>query len=88
MARLARRALEARPSTYRDRFYYDTVTFTDRNLRFMIDALGSDRVVFGTDWPAPMQVYGAVERLRTSEVLEESERADLLWRTAASIFDG
>lgn len=79
---------EARPSAYRDRFYYDTVTFTDRNLRFMLDVLGSERVVFGTDWPAPMQVYGAVERLRTSDVLEESERADLLWRTAASIFDG
>jgi aminocarboxymuconate-semialdehyde decarboxylase len=78
---------QAKPSSYRDRFYYDTVTFTDRNLRFMLDALGSERVVFGTDWPAPMQVYGAVERLRTSDVLREPERADLLWRTAASIFD-
>jgi aminocarboxymuconate-semialdehyde decarboxylase len=75
-----------RPSSYVDRFYYDTVTFTDRNLRFMLDVLGSDRVVFGTDWPAPMQVYGAVERLRSTDALEDSERDDLLWRTAARIF--
>ena len=73
----------------RDRFYYDTVTFTDRNLRFMLDVLGSERVVFGTDRPAPMQVYGSDQSdCGTSEVLEESERADLLWRTAASIFNG
>jgi len=78
---------ESKPSTYVDRFYYDTVTFTDRNLRFMLDVLGSENVVFGTDWPAPMQVYDAVERLKGSEVLEENERDDLLWRTAARIFD-
>jgi aminocarboxymuconate-semialdehyde decarboxylase len=76
-----------KPSTYVDRFYYDTVTFTDRNLRFMLDVLGSKNVVFGTDWPAPMQVYDAVERLKKTEVLEEKERDDLLWRTAARIFD-
>ena len=77
-----------KPSTYANRFYYDTVTFTDRNLRFMLDVLGSERVVFGTDWPAPMQTYGAVDRLRGSEVLTDPEREDLLWRTASSIFDG
>jgi predicted TIM-barrel fold metal-dependent hydrolase len=53
----------------------------------MLDVLGSERVVFGTDWPAPMQVYGAVDRLKSSELLEDSERDDLLWRTAASIFE-
>lgn len=83
----SRGASKDKPSTYVDRFYYDTVTFTDRNLRFMLDVLGSENVVFGTDWPAPMQVYDAVERLKKTEVLEEKERDDLLWRTAARIFD-
>jgi aminocarboxymuconate-semialdehyde decarboxylase len=77
-----------KPSAYIDRFYYDTVTWTDRNLRFMIDVLGSDRIVFGTDWPAPMQIYDAVEHFRQVEVLTDSERDDLLWRTAAGIFEG
>jgi aminocarboxymuconate-semialdehyde decarboxylase len=83
----SRGASKDKPSTYVDRFYYDTVTFTDRNLRFMLDVLGSENVVFGTDWPAPMQVYDAVERLKKTEVLKEKERDDLLWRTAARIFD-
>lgn len=79
---------QGKPSTYRDRFYYDTVTFTDRNLRFMTDMLGSDRIVFGTDWPAPMQVYDAVDRLRQTDVLDDSEREAMLSGTAAAIFGG
>jgi hypothetical protein len=35
-----------------------------------------------------MQTYGAVDRLRASEVLSDAERQDLLWRTASSIFGG
>ena len=54
----------------------------------MIDVLGSDRIVFGTDWPAPMQIYDAVEHFLQVEVLTDSERDDLLWRTAAGIFEG
>ena len=75
-----------RPSTYVDRFYYDTVTFTARNMRFMLDVVGSDRVVFGTDWPAPMKVEDPVRRYETMEGLDNGERADLLWGTAERIF--
>jgi aminocarboxymuconate-semialdehyde decarboxylase len=38
-----------RPSTYVRRFFYDTVVYTPRNLRFLIDVVGADRVVFGSD---------------------------------------
>jgi aminocarboxymuconate-semialdehyde decarboxylase len=75
-----------RPSTYARRFYYDTVTFTARNLRFLLDVVGSDRVVFGVDWPAPMMVDDPVRRIETMEGLSDSERADLLWGTAAGLF--
>jgi aminocarboxymuconate-semialdehyde decarboxylase len=76
-----------RPSTYLDRFYYDTVTFTERNLRFLLDVVGSDRVVFGTDYPAPMRLEDPVRLIDGYESLEESEREDLLRGTAARIFE-
>jgi aminocarboxymuconate-semialdehyde decarboxylase len=76
------------PSSYLRRVYYDTVTYTDRNLRFLIDAVGADRVVFGTDWPAPMAVEHPVERLRKSPVLTEDERHAILAGNTARLFAG
>ena len=66
------------PSMYLSRFYYDSVTYTDRNLRFLVNAVGSDRVVFGTDWPAPMVVVDPVRRLETSAQLSDAERTAIL----------
>jgi aminocarboxymuconate-semialdehyde decarboxylase len=77
-----------RPSTYVRRFYYDTVVYTERNLRFLIDVVGADRVVFGTDWPAPMTFDDPVGRLEAMPGLTPDEREALLWGTAASLFGG
>jgi aminocarboxymuconate-semialdehyde decarboxylase len=74
------------PSAYARRFYYDTVVYTPRNLRFLIDVVGADRVVFGTDWPAPMTFDDPVGRLETMPELSEAEREQLLRGTAAAIF--
>jgi aminocarboxymuconate-semialdehyde decarboxylase len=39
------------PSHYLTRFYYDTVVGSPASLRFLIDVVGADRVMFGTDFP-------------------------------------
>jgi aminocarboxymuconate-semialdehyde decarboxylase len=70
--------LRDRPSAYLRRFYYDTACFTDRNLRFLVDIVGIDRVVLGTDWPAPMAVPDPVRRIETSPVLTDGERRAIL----------
>jgi aminocarboxymuconate-semialdehyde decarboxylase len=75
-----------RPSAYIRRFYYDSVTYTDRNLRFLIDTVGEDRILFGTDWPAPMVVDDPVRRIETSERLVDAERAVILRDNAARVF--
>jgi len=80
-----RGASRDRPSTYLRRFYYDTVTYTDRNLRFLLDVVGSDRVLFGTDFPAPMEVGGAVRWIEASAVLAADEREAILRSNAATI---
>jgi aminocarboxymuconate-semialdehyde decarboxylase len=74
------------PSTYVNRFFFDTVTFTDRNLRFLIDTVGIDRMVFGTDWPAPMDVDDPVRRIERSPMLADEERAAILSGDAAGLF--
>jgi aminocarboxymuconate-semialdehyde decarboxylase len=74
------------PSSYLRRFYYDTVTYTDRNLRMLLDMVGADRVVFGTDWPAPMAVEDAVRRIRSSTVLTDEERRLILTDNTGRLF--
>lgn len=76
------------PSSYIRRFFYDTVVYTPRALRFLVDVVGADRVVFGTDWPAPMTFEDPVGRLETIEGFTDLERAAMLRGTAAGIFGG
>ncbi|MDG4663771.1 amidohydrolase family protein [Mycobacterium sp. 236(2023)] len=73
------------PSTYARRFIYDAVTYEPRTLRYLVDVVGADRVVLGTDWPAPMRVLDPVTRLSRIGVLTEGEIESILRGTAASL---
>jgi aminocarboxymuconate-semialdehyde decarboxylase len=50
--------------------------------------VGSERVVFGTDYPAPMRLEDPVRLIEGYGSLDTSERQDLLRGTAARIFNG
>ena len=50
----ARVHIQQPPSAYVKRFYYDCLTHSEPALRMLIDPVGVDRIVFGTDWPADM----------------------------------
>jgi aminocarboxymuconate-semialdehyde decarboxylase len=47
-----RRSIPQPPSAYQRRLYYDTVVGSEKALRFLIDEVGVDRVVLGSDWPS------------------------------------
>ncbi|HEX7428664.1 MAG TPA: amidohydrolase family protein [Mycobacterium sp.] len=73
------------PSTYARRFTYDAVTYEPRTLRYLVDVVGADRVVLGTDWPAPMRVLEPVQRLSRIGVLTPDEIESILRGTAAML---
>src|SRR5262245_23655134 len=47
----ARVHIQQPPSRYQRRMYYDCVVGSEPALRFLIDQVGVDRVVLGSDWP-------------------------------------
>ncbi|WP_433295286.1 amidohydrolase family protein [Pseudonocardia sp. CA-142604] len=51
------------PSEYLRRFHYDTLTHGSAAVRFLVDQVGSDRVVLGTDMPFDMGAGGLDEQL-------------------------
>lgn len=76
-----------------DNVYFDTVGTTPEHLRRAVDELGSDRIMFGTDWSATWRWVrdpGDVHQMRLATIeaagLTAAEREDILWRTAAKVY--
>lgn len=68
------------PSAYLRRFYYDCIVYTEASLRYLIDTVGIDRVVFGTDWPYDMQFDWPVSWVLSLEKLTQDEKDAILWK--------
>src|SRR5262249_47778420 len=50
----ARGNLPKLPTEYLKRVYFDTVVFTPHQLRYLIEVLGADQILMGTDLPFDM----------------------------------
>ena len=46
-----RKNISRPPSEYLDRLYYDTCALSPESNRFVVDTMGADRVMFGSDYP-------------------------------------
>src|SRR2546427_5580526 len=68
------------PSAYLRRFYYDCIVYTESALRFLIDTVGADPVVFGTDWPYDMALDWPVSWILSLTTLTPDEKEAILWR--------
>jgi aminocarboxymuconate-semialdehyde decarboxylase len=66
------------PSDYLSRFYYDCCTYSGPALRYLIDAVGIDQVVLGTDYPAPMFLTDPANWVRGLPELTASEKDAIL----------
>ena len=66
------------PSKYLDKFYYDCLTHSEEALRYLIDSVGIDRVVFGTDWPFDMAADWPVSWILSLESLTLEEKEAIL----------
>jgi aminocarboxymuconate-semialdehyde decarboxylase len=49
-----RTVIKRAPSTYLEKFYFDTITFDPEMIRRLIDRFGADHVLLGTDYPYDM----------------------------------
>ena len=73
------------PSAYLSRFYYDCIVYTEQSLRFLIDSVGIERVVFGTDWPYDMAQDWPVSWILSMESLTQEEKDAILWKNLEAL---
>jgi aminocarboxymuconate-semialdehyde decarboxylase len=74
------------PSDYMEMLYYDTMVFQPLYLRHLIEVVGSDRVMLGTDYPFDMGETDPVGLIDATEGLSDEERAAIKGGNAARLF--
>ena len=73
------------PSAYLRRFHYDTITHSDQILMNLIQLVGADRVVMGSDCPADMSYTRPVDVIERLKDLSSSERDAIVGGNAAKL---
>jgi aminocarboxymuconate-semialdehyde decarboxylase len=68
-----RKNISRPPSEYLHRLYYDTCALSEESNRFVIDTMGPDHVVFGSDFPFDI---GDPEGRRSVPVIDSLPQAD------------
>lgn len=72
------------PSHYVDRFYVDTVVFEPAALRLLVDTMGEDRVLLGSDYPYPLGERPVGQVIHKADFLTADQRSKLLGGNALS----
>lgn len=76
---------KTKPNALLRRFYYDALTHDERALRYLIDLVGPDRVVIGTDSPFDMGEEHPVEMISRVKRLSAKDREQIFGKTAMSL---
>jgi len=79
--------LAERPSAYLKRLWYDSLVYTPEALRNLVDQVGADRIVIGTDYPFDMGMYEPHAQIDAVPDLTEAERDAIRGGNAASLLN-
>jgi aminocarboxymuconate-semialdehyde decarboxylase len=80
-----RTVIKKRPSSYLERFYFDTITFDPQMLRQLIDRYGAQHVLLGTDYPYDMGDVNPIGLIKSVPRLKASAQELIAGRNAARL---
>lgn len=64
---------ELPPRQYLNRFYVDSAVFDQRVLQLLIETMGAERVMLGSDYPFPLGEHGIGSLIRSSRMSDETK---------------
>ena len=73
------------PSAYQKKLYYDTVVSSEASLRFLLDQVGADRVVLGSDWPFVHFSPGPGPWVNEMQSITQEEKEKILSRNLEAL---
>ncbi len=83
----ARVNIDHPPSYYQSKLYYDTVVMSETALRFLIDTVGIDRVVLGSDYPFVSWEPSPGGWVQGLDSLTQEEKDKILWKNLESLLN-
>jgi aminocarboxymuconate-semialdehyde decarboxylase len=78
--------LKKKPTEYLKQLYFDSLVFTPEAIRHLAAQVGASQIMLGSDYPYPWQL-SPVDHIFASTSLSDDEKADILGRTAAKLFN-
>ncbi len=75
------------PSSYCDRFSVDSAVFDPKALRLLVDVMGSERVMLGSDYPYPLGEEKIGHLVSGSDLLSAAEKQRILTDNAKAFFN-
>jgi aminocarboxymuconate-semialdehyde decarboxylase len=79
-----RKNIPREPSQYLRQMLFDSIVHSPLALKFLIQVVGSDRVVIGTDYPMGMGDREAVSRIMSVNSISAEQRAQILGTNATA----
>jgi predicted TIM-barrel fold metal-dependent hydrolase len=78
--------LKKEPTEYLKQIYFDSLIFSPEAIRHLAAQVGPGQIVLGSDYPYPWQLQ-PVDHIFASASLSDEQKADILGRTAAKLFN-
>jgi predicted TIM-barrel fold metal-dependent hydrolase len=78
--------LAKQPTEYLKQIYFDSLIYSPEAIRHLAAQVGAGQIVLGSDYPYPWQLH-PVDHIFASASLSDDEKADILGRTAAKLFN-
>jgi len=77
--------IKKKPSSYLEKFYFDTITFDRGMLEHMVERFGADHVVLGTDYPYDMGMEDPVGFIDGVKKLTGKQKQAIMGGNAARL---
>jgi aminocarboxymuconate-semialdehyde decarboxylase len=72
------------PKNYLGRFYLDSLVHDEMALKYLIDLIGEDNIVLGSDYPFPLGENVPGSLIESMRELNNSVKEKLLWKNASA----
>ena len=80
-----RTVIKKKPSSYLEKFYFDTIVFDRGMLAHLVERFGADHVLLGTDYPYDMGVENPVEFIGGTPRLSVADKNRIMGGNAARL---